>query len=67
MTDIGSIEMRRKVQGVSKNALCRTAGIDRATYTRLCKMPGSGRQDTFVKLGKALDAIAEAKRANGND
>jgi transcriptional regulator with XRE-family HTH domain len=66
VTDIGTIEMRRKVLGISKNRLCKLAGVDRGTYQRLAKMPGSGRADTFVKLGKALDALAEAQLANGN-
>ncbi|MCO5091970.1 hypothetical protein [Bosea sp. (in: a-proteobacteria)] len=59
MADIVTIEMRRKAAGISKNHLCRTAAIDRGTYSRLQKVKGSGRAETFDKLDKALKAIAE--------
>ena len=66
MADIVTIEMRRKAAGISKNLLCRTADIDRGTYSRLQKVKGSGRVDTFDKLDKALKALAErGGQANG--
>lgn len=66
MTDILSIEASRKAAGISKNRLCQIADIDRGTYLRLQKKKGSGRAETFDKLGKALDALAKQKvAANG--
>jgi hypothetical protein len=59
VAEIVSIDMRRKAARISKNKLCRTAEIDRGTYLRLLRLPGSGRADTLVKLGKALDALIE--------
>lgn len=63
MPDIVSIEASRKAAGVSKNKLCKIASIDRGTYSRLQKVKGSGRAETFDKLTKALDAIAKQKAA----
>lgn len=61
MTDILQIEMRRKALGVSKGQLCRTADINRSTYTRLNNVRGSGNASTFQKLAAALDALASVK------
>jgi transcriptional regulator with XRE-family HTH domain len=61
MADITTIETRRAAYEISKNRLCRTAGVCRSTYTRLEQRPNSGRAETFVRLGKALDALVEAR------
>lgn len=66
MADILSIEAGRKAAGVSKNRLCKIADIDRGTYSRLQKVKGSGRAETFDKLAKALVAIAEQQKAAAN-
>jgi len=67
VVDIGTIEMRRKAHGFSKKRLCQVAEVDRGTYGRLTKLPGSGRADTFKKLDAALRALIEVKegRADG--
>lgn len=61
VVDIGNIEKRRVAHGFSKNRLCKVAEIDRGTYGRLTKVPGSGRAETFKKLDAALTALIEAK------
>lgn len=61
MSDIATIEARRKAHDITIGDLCRVAGIDRGTYRRLQKIPGSGRAETLGKLGKAAQALVEAR------
>lgn len=67
MSDIATIEMRRKANKIGKGDLCRMAGIDRTTYRRLEKIPGSGRADTLAKLDRAATALVEAKQKAGSN
>ena len=62
MTDIATIEARRKANEINKGVLCRVAGIDRGTYRRLQKLPGSGRAETLAQLDRAVSALVEAKQ-----
>lgn len=61
MSDIATIETRRKAHQISIGELCRVAGIDRGTYRRLQMLPGSGRAETLGKLDKAAQALVEAR------
>jgi hypothetical protein len=63
LSDIATIETRRKAHQISIGELCRVADIDRGTYRRLQKFPGSGRAATLGKLDKAAQALVEARAA----
>jgi transcriptional regulator with XRE-family HTH domain len=61
LSDIATIEARRKAHEISIGELCRVADIDRGTYARLQKVANSGRAQTLGKLDKALQALVEAR------
>jgi len=63
LSDIATIEARRKAHEISIGQLCRVAAINRGTYERLRKLPGSGRAETLGKLDKAAQALVEARAA----
>jgi transcriptional regulator with XRE-family HTH domain len=62
--NIIAIELQREALKLSRGKLCRIANVDRSTYGRLVRRPGSGRVSSLMRLQTALNAYALFQRAS---
>ena len=54
MGDFLEIEMARRDAGLSISRVCNIARVNRSTYYRMQKRPGSGRAETLRQLKTAI-------------
>ncbi len=59
---ITDIEKRRKAIPISKAKLARQAGVNTATYFRALKDPDTAREDTILKIRRAIVENEKAVR-----
>lgn len=63
--NILAIELQREALKLSRGKLCRIANVDRSTYGRLVRRPGSGRVQSLMRLQTALEAYVLFKSSDG--